>query len=617
MTRTRLWSLTGLLTAVLVVAGCGGGGGGGDDGTPLDILSTNPADGDIGVAEDTSVFVVFAADLDPTTVGPDALIVETAMGRVSGTVTYDAATRRLVFTPDDELPLSAPHTARVPAGIRDADGNAATADLAFVFETRPAESQGPTAMELLPYPVISHGFRVNDAGLGMLVRLEREADGTETLRVHHYDAESGFTNLFPIRTSPRLNFDGRGVALGAGGEIAIAWSEYVGGQYDAFVRRFDAGTRTWGPVQTLEANAAESSHGLTVAVTAGGDVLASWYQQVDVSSDADLWARTYTPEAGWDPATIVDGGAGDVLAGHFATSARRQAVLVFAQKSASGHHDVFARRWTPVGGFESVESVEPYQEQSTYPSAPVMDDAGRITVMLTRRETDSAPGGWETLWTAQYVPGSGWQGYRRLQQETGDVSGPKVAMDELGNITVGWGFYSNPYSSYHVARYAAGQGWEPTVEVSPERSGGLKYAKHVVLAAESGRALAFWFQNDPDGPDRAILGSEYVPGSGWSPYTIVHRLDSAEYLIGAVEPSGGAVLAWTEDDPNLADAVRLPLLRVPSNLGTGLVPFAVIAPGQRVSGVSLGLDAYGRGAAAWTQAPIGTADYDLFVTELR
>jgi len=84
------------------------------DGPPLEVVSTDPADGALDVYLDQVVRVVFSHDLD-TSLPSDAVVVEDALGEaVAGRVTADR--RTLLFTPA-RFAAETAHTIRVSADV--------------------------------------------------------------------------------------------------------------------------------------------------------------------------------------------------------------------------------------------------------------------------------------------------------------------------------------------------------------------------------------------------------------------------------------------------------------------------------------------------------------------
>ena len=96
------------------------------DTTAPQVLFTNPTNGSTGVSVAANVTFRFSEpvqNVDATTV----TVIETAsMVAVTGTVTYDGATRTATFDPQDQLTPNLSYQGRVSSGVTDLAGNALT-----------------------------------------------------------------------------------------------------------------------------------------------------------------------------------------------------------------------------------------------------------------------------------------------------------------------------------------------------------------------------------------------------------------------------------------------------------------------------------------------------------
>jgi hypothetical protein len=100
------------------------------DVTPPTITLTFPADGDIGVALNSSVNATFDEDMDVATIDTASFtLAPTASPGVleTGVVTYDAANRMATFNPSSNLAASTQYTATVTTAATDLAGNALAA----------------------------------------------------------------------------------------------------------------------------------------------------------------------------------------------------------------------------------------------------------------------------------------------------------------------------------------------------------------------------------------------------------------------------------------------------------------------------------------------------------
>jgi hypothetical protein len=129
--------------------------------TPPTVVSTNPANGAIGVNPATTVTAVFSEAIDPTTIngntfqllGPGQSGSETNTV-VPATVTYTAATQTATLTPTSALAASTNYTAELvggSSGVKDLAGNALVGNYTWSFTTAatagtcPCTIWGPSA----------------------------------------------------------------------------------------------------------------------------------------------------------------------------------------------------------------------------------------------------------------------------------------------------------------------------------------------------------------------------------------------------------------------------------------------------------------------------------------
>lgn len=126
-----------ILTFALTISACGGGGGGGGGGTTPDITpptvtSTSPANGATGVAVNTAVSAAFSEAMDTSTINTTTFTLSPSL---SGTVTYDSASRIATFKPSGNLSFSTIYTATITTEVKDLGGNSMTSNYNWSFTT--------------------------------------------------------------------------------------------------------------------------------------------------------------------------------------------------------------------------------------------------------------------------------------------------------------------------------------------------------------------------------------------------------------------------------------------------------------------------------------------------
>jgi hypothetical protein len=106
------------------------------DGIRPIVISTIPAAGATNVATNTKIVAYFNEALNPSTIsGTSFLVTGPGTTVVTGTLTYDAANRSIVFDPDFLLTTGTTFTVRITTSVEDVAGNSMTSDYVWSFTT--------------------------------------------------------------------------------------------------------------------------------------------------------------------------------------------------------------------------------------------------------------------------------------------------------------------------------------------------------------------------------------------------------------------------------------------------------------------------------------------------
>ncbi len=136
----------------------------GGDTVPPVVVSTSPGDGAVAVAANTSVSAAMSEDLRASSVGAGALVVEhvATSAVVAGGVSYDAATRRVVFQPLAPLAPGAVYRVTLGAGgVADPAGNTLVASTTWTFTTAALVTNEAPVPTMLA-PAVGATFAVGD-----------------------------------------------------------------------------------------------------------------------------------------------------------------------------------------------------------------------------------------------------------------------------------------------------------------------------------------------------------------------------------------------------------------------------------------------------------------------
>ncbi len=106
------------------------------DAAPPTVTSTTPANGATGAPVDGTVAVAFDEAMDHSTINAVTfLLKDSGDNPVSGTVTYEDASKTATFTPATPLGYRTTYSATITAGVKDFYGNAMATDYTWSFST--------------------------------------------------------------------------------------------------------------------------------------------------------------------------------------------------------------------------------------------------------------------------------------------------------------------------------------------------------------------------------------------------------------------------------------------------------------------------------------------------
>lgn len=143
-----------VLSAVLVLSGCGGGGGTSGNNNSLPpaaptVTSTTPAANATNVAVNTAIAATFSKAINAATLSSSAFtLAAQGGGAVAGAVTYNAGTMTATFTPSASLAYSTTYTATLTTAVSSSDSAALAATFTWSFTT--AAAPAPVVNSVTP-----------------------------------------------------------------------------------------------------------------------------------------------------------------------------------------------------------------------------------------------------------------------------------------------------------------------------------------------------------------------------------------------------------------------------------------------------------------------------------
>lgn len=501
---------TAFLSALL--AACGGGS---DDTSPPSVTATSP-NTTARVPRNTEISVTFSEGLIADTI-TDANLRLTRKGTaVPGILTYDAASRKVTFVPQQALETLSSYTVTVGTGLKDLAGNSLAAERSWTFKTADADWQVP--------------WRVDATGLP-----------------------------YPSKEPPRIAIDGEGNVL------AVWTREWASSQFEVRAAAYSPATG-WGAISLLN-NALPGNSGTypQIGFDGQGNGLAVWRQTESPlgTLETGIWAARYVKGRGWQApvAVEVDDGVGDPA---LAVDAAGSAFVVFPMvwDASSGARDVHAARFTPAGGWEASVRVGSAAGTDEAPGerSIVMDGAGNAYVLWIQHTLDMGVpvANPNPVWFARYQAGSGWRPAVPVGGASGMTYGPKLALSGSGQLMALWdvevfvptspglGIYRPDIWSSLLA--SPGGTWSVPVLIENDQVFGTK--DKALVSDSAGNFHAIW-QQVVSGQAGTIHHRQYTPGTGWGVDTTISTANGEydwNHAPSLVADRRGHVMAvWSND----------------------------------------------------------------------
>ena len=175
------------------------------------VSSSSPAAGATGVAPTANLTVTFDEAIDPLTVNGGAIVLtDDAQAQISGTVSYDPATRTATLDPSTTLAYGKTYTATVKsgsAGVADLAGNRVAADRTWTFTT-PAEcpctvfapTSAPGSTQAVKDQPLEIGlkFRSSEDGFITSLRFYKQSNNAGTHVGHLWSADGQLLAAAPF-----------------------------------------------------------------------------------------------------------------------------------------------------------------------------------------------------------------------------------------------------------------------------------------------------------------------------------------------------------------------------------------------------------------------------------
>lgn len=239
------------------------------------------------------------------------------------------------------------------------------------------------------------------------------------------------------------------------------------------------------------------------------------------------------------------------------------------------------------------------------------------TAFVVWSEAPKGTGQLGEIWVSRLAEDASREPEALMNDPAVDATGARIAVDSVGNALAVFNAAQSSGSHVMASRYEVGSGWaaaEVIDEGAPTCSAAAcpQTAPDLALDAD-GNGFAVWLADD--GVRKSVWARPFQADSGWGdPEQLdLDQVGSSFSPVLALDTAGGAVVAWTTDDPSLQAARFVPgqgwsaSTRVdPSGSDSVIQPFVSVAASADGSAIVLYADGdllaarYSMGA--WTEA---------------
>lgn len=287
----------------------------------------------------------------------------------------------------------------------------------------------------------------------------------------------------------------------------------------------------------LDADEAEASMNVRLAINAQGDAIATWRQEQAGSAMYNIRANRYVPGTGWQGAQRIEQMAQPVSEPRPAMAPDGTAMVAWGQSNGDTYHATAATSGR-TGGWSVPVTLDATTGSAGDPALATSADGSFMAVW-------TQPGAFVEVWARRFRPGTGWDAAARVDAAPFGTLRPTVAMDASGGALALWMQNGGGNLNVWSAHYVPGSGWSAPrqVENLPRDADGAQ-----VAIDAAGNAIAVWHQWEDGG---STAWSARLPAGGtWGS---VRRLGSSgnadiDFPVLAIGAQGGAIAAWSQYD---------------------------------------------------------------------
>ncbi len=360
----------------------------------------------------------------------------------------------------------------------------------------------------------------NDAGQALIAWGQQ--DGNNALQIMKCEKTSEMwtcptdleDNLSPDGTHARRPY----VDLADNGEALISWSQDDTPAENAPQSLYFAERRNgvWSHPENLNAHFdfdGESSYSLRQAMNNEGTSIILW-QQAFGSRQGDLYGRHYVNETWISPDNNTDylsfSQNASVIDPSISLNDSRQGFAAWTQFINYDYRvyvrEFFEGSWQPLGFSSDYLSVDGMNSAANTQIS--INNLGQAILVFSQQEN---PYGAVRIFKSEYEDGT-WEKpqsvYDALNNSGQSGFGPKVAMDDQGNILVGWLEVMDSGSIHLILREKRMGAWFPPEDVTQNLSEEDTVEAFELAMSNAGNAIIVWRQMDAEGMSR-LFASQF------------------------------------------------------------------------------------------------------------
>jgi hypothetical protein len=447
-------------------------------------------------------------------------------------ITLNASGRDLTVTPTRRLLPLASYTLTVGTGLRGSHGEALTGAISVTFTTVDGQWQASE-----PIPGVT-GQATNtqiafDAG-GAAIAVWEEFDGTSVnIDSNRYTPGSGWGVPEHIETATDGAIDPQ-IVIDASGNALSVWTQFNGNRNEVAANRYTAGSG-WGSAELIEAEDG-NTFAPQIAIDSTGNALAVWTQ--NVGGVGIITSNRFTPGSGWSGSRLIaSDNSGISVEPQVAFDTSGNALLIWAQGDGN-RFNITANRAPPGGAWGVPVLLENSTGEVGVPQIAIDADGNALAVWP---QNDGAN---FSIWSSRYTVAGGWGTPMLIEtDDAGNADNVQIAIDASGNALAIWQQHDGQRRQIWSNRYTTASGWGTAARIVIGAAGGSSSFPQIAIDP-SGNALAVW--HETDGMDAFVLASRYVVGDGWRAGTQIspNEIDILEPQI-ATDADGNALAVWT------------------------------------------------------------------------